>query len=29
MERKWKQDMKSSFLEFSYERKEIGSQRGH
>lgn len=29
MERIWKQDMKSSFLEYRYERKEAGSQKGH
>ena len=29
MQRIWKQDMKSSFLEYRYERKEAGSQKGH
>lgn len=29
MERIWRQDMKSSFQEYRYERKEAGSQKGH
>ena len=29
MERIWKQDMKSSFLEYRYEKNEAGSQKGH